>query len=152
MRFVIVHYEKRCDRQGRMWLEDTKPLTPESKMSLYRYGSNGNIINETYHFADKTMIEITNKYYRGRLVSRIERRGKYPHPTEKEIKTRFEYNGKGQLVHKKSSDGNETWYKYDDRGNKVYEKNNEKETFWLYEYYSNGQIKKETEYEPKEEK
>ena len=153
---IISHYEKEYDLQGRVWIEDKKPLTPEREITIYHYSRNGNLISEEHHFGDnKTnglMTEICYRYYKGKLVYQIETRGEYPllFP-DTTIETRFEYNKRGQLVHKKSSDGKETWYEYDERGNKVYEKNNGKETYWLYQYYKNGQIKKEKEFEPKPE-
>ena len=62
-----------------------------------------------------------------------------------------EYDERGNEIHRKDSDGNESWceYEYDDHGNQIHQKSSYGNESWHeYEYWENGKIKKEICYAP----
>lgn len=50
-----------------------------------------------------------------------------------------EYDGWGNKIYEKKSDGRENWYKYDEQGNLIYEKKSNGYELW-YEYNENGNL------------
>lgn len=60
---------------------------------------------------------------------------------------RYEYDGKGRLIHSKSSEGKEEWFEYDDRGNQICERSSLGSIVKTdYTFWGNGKIKTKTEY------
>ena len=51
------------------------------------------------------------------------------------------------MTYKKTSDGSEEWYEYDEKGNEIHVKNSVGFERWFeYEYYPNGNLKSQTYY------
>lgn len=61
----------------------------------------------------------------------------------------MEYDDRGNLIHRKNSDGYEQWYEYDDKGNIIHFKDRHEDGYGNEWWYKWGVVIKRVEYTPK---
>ena len=107
--------------------------------SIDEYDSKGNKVR-TKTYGDYSYYEFCYEYNaKGQQTHYIYSKGSQHTGESYKNETWYKYNSKGNKIHAKSSDGKETWYEYDRNGNEIHTEDSDGNETWS-EY--NGKLDK----------